>query len=97
MIFQSSELQSINTGLACCLITANAFDIIVKFGIITSSSFFIPIAFIAISKAAVPFETAIEYFRSTYLENFSSNFLTFGPSDEIHPSFKDLLTLLISL
>ena len=43
--------------------TDKAFDIIVKLGIITSSFLLIPKALIAISKAAVPFDTAIEYFH----------------------------------
>ena len=34
-IFQSSKLQSINIGVASSLITARAFEIIVKSGIIT--------------------------------------------------------------
>ena len=61
-MFQFSLSQSTSTGLAFCLRTANAFEIIVKFGIITSSPFLISNAFIAISSAAVPFETATEYF-----------------------------------
>ena len=65
-----------------------AFDIIVKLGIITSSFFLIPKALIAISKAAVPFDTAIEYFLLTFFENLFSKVLTSGPSDEIHFFFK---------
>ena len=42
--------------------TANALEIMVKFGIKTSSFFFILRALTAISKAAVPLETATEYF-----------------------------------
>ena len=64
-MFQLSRLQSIGIGFACCLITESAFEIIVKFGIKTSSFFFIPRAFMEISKAAVPLETAIENFLST--------------------------------
>ena len=75
------------TGFACCLKTAKAFEIIVKFGIKTSSFFLIPKALTAISKAAVPFETATEYFLSIYCENFFSNFCTSGPFDEIQPFF----------
>ena len=79
-IFQSSSLQSIKIGVAPNLITANAFEIIVKLGIITSSPFFIPTAFNAISKAAVPLETATEYFLFINLENFSQIFLP-----QVHP------------
>ena len=74
-MFQSLKLQSIKTGLACCLTTANALEIIVKLGIKTSSFSFILRALIAISKAAVPLETATEYFLSTKREKFFSNFL----------------------
>jgi len=73
LTFQFSRSQSIKTGFACCLITASAFEIIVKFGIKTSSSFLIPSAFTAISRAAVPFATVIEYFLSTNFENSLSH------------------------
>ena len=66
-MFQSFRLQSIKTGLACCLITANALEIIVKLGIKTLSFFFMLKALIAISKAPVPLETATEYLEA--LEN----------------------------
>ena len=65
-------MQSIKIGVASCLITASALDIIVKLGIITSSPFFILIALRAISKAAVPFETATEKFLLIYFENSDS-------------------------
>ena len=70
LIFQVFKSQSINTGLAFCFTTARAFDIIVKFGIITSSPFLRSSALIAISKAEVPFATAIEYFFLIFLEKF---------------------------
>ena len=76
--------------------TAKAFEIMVKFGIITSSFFFIPNALMAISKAAVPFETAIECFLFTFFENLFSKIFTSGPSDEIQPFFKTLLIDFIS-
>ena len=53
-MFQVVMSQSIKTGFAFCLITAKAFEIIVKLGIITSSFFFKLSDFIAISNAAVP-------------------------------------------
>ena len=83
-MFQVLKSQSIRIGLAFCLITANAFEIIVKFGINISSFFLIPKAFTAISKAAVPLETATEYFLFIFFENLFSNDFTSGPSDEIH-------------
>ena len=86
-MFQSFRLQSIKTGFACCLITANALEIIVKLGIRTSSFFFISSALIAISKAAVPLETVTEYFLSIKRENSFSNFFISGPSDDIQPLF----------
>ena len=61
-MFQVVMSQSIKTGFAFCFITAKAFEIIVKLGIITSTFFLIFKALIAISRAAVPFETAVEYF-----------------------------------
>ena len=94
-IFQFSRSQSTSTGLAFCLITANALEIIVKLGIITSSFFLIPKALIAISKAAVPFETAIENFLLTFFENSFSKIFTSGPSEEIQLFFRTLLTALI--
>ena len=45
-------------------------------------------AFIAISNAAVPLETAIPNLLLLKFENICSNFLTNGPSDEIHPVAK---------
>ena len=60
-IFQFLSSQSINFILRLDLITANAFDIIVKLGIITSSSFFKFRLLTAISRAAVPLDTATEY------------------------------------
>ena len=45
-----------------------------------TSWFFISIALNAISKADVPFVTAIEYFELTKLENYFSNFETKWPS-----------------
>ena len=89
-MFQFCKSQSTKTGLAFCLITASAFDIIVKLGIITSSFFLIPRALMAISKAAVPLDTEIENFLLTNFEKFSSNFFTSGPSDDIHPFFNTL-------
>ena len=59
-IFHVFKSQSIKIGFAFCFITASAFEIIVKLGIIISSFFFIFNDFIAISNAAVPLETAIE-------------------------------------
>ena len=58
---------------------------IVKVGIITSSPGPIPKASIAISKAAVPLDTATAYFLSTFSAKVFSNLLTKGPSEEIHP------------
>ena len=87
-MFHVFKSQSIKTGLAFCLITASALEIIVKLGINISSFFLTSKAFTAISKAAVPLETATEYFLFTFLENFFSNNFTSGPSEEIHFFFK---------
>ena len=57
----------------------------VKAGIITSSPGPMFNAFMAISKAAEPFETAIPNLVPTYFEKSSSNFLINGPSEDIHP------------
>lgn len=51
----------------------------------------------AISSAAVPFDTAIEYFLLILFENKFSKILTSGPSDDIQPFFKTLFTKIISL
>ena len=80
-------------GVAPSLITASALEIIVKFGIITSSPGPTPIALSAISKAAVPFDTAIECFLLINLEKFASKIFTSGPSDEIHPFFITFIPL----
>ena len=53
-------------------------------------------AFNAISKAAVPFDTAIENFLENFLKMFFKIF-TSGPSDEIQPFFRTLLTDSISV
>ena len=73
-------------------ITAKVLEIIVKFGAITSSSFFKSNALIAISNAAVPLDTATAFLWPIYLAKFFSNNLTLGPSEDIHPLFKILLT-----
>ena len=65
-IFQVLISQSIATGLAPTLITANKLDIIVKFGIITSSFFFRFKHFNEISRAAVPLETVAANFFPIY-------------------------------
>ena len=96
LIFQVFISQSIKTGFAFCFITEIALEIIVKLGIITSSPFFIPRAFTAISSAAVPFDTATEYFLLTFFENFFSKISTSGPSEDIQAFFKTLLTDFIS-
>ena len=54
-------------------------------------------AFNAISKAAVPFDTAIENFLENFFENVFSKIFTSGPSDEIQPFFRTLLTDSISV
>ena len=82
-MFHDNRSQSTRTGFACCLITANALEIIVKSGIITSSFFLISNAFIAISSAAVPLDTAIEYLRFINFEKFFSKYRTFP-----YPQFK---------
>ena len=74
LMFQSCKLQSIKIGFAFCLITAKALEIIVKLGIKISSFFLIPRALTAISKAAVPLETATEYLLCIKWEKFFSNF-----------------------
>ena len=53
----SFKSQSIAIGFAPDLITASKFEIIVKFGIITSSPFFKSKHLNEISKAAVPLDT----------------------------------------
>ena len=87
-MFQSFKLQSIKTGFNRCFITANALEIIVKLGIKTSSFFFKLSALTAIYKAAVPLETATEYFLLMKREKFSSNFFIPGLSEDIQPLFK---------
>ena len=56
-------------------------------GIITSSLFLIPIAFNAISKAAVPFETVVAYFLLIIFANFFSNLFISFPVELIQPDF----------
>ena len=68
----------------------------VKLDIITSLFFFIFNDFTAISKAAVPLETAIPKSLPIYLDNFCSNSLTCLPSDEIQPSFIEFTINFIS-
>ena len=67
-------LQSTNLIFSPSLRTAIALDIIVKFGIITSSPFFNFNDFIAISNAAVPLDTATEYLLPMNLKNYSQIF-----------------------
>ena len=73
-IFQVFKSQSTGTIFKLFLITDRPFEIIVKFGIITSLFFFILKDLTTISNAAVQFDTNIPYFFSTSLLNFSSNF-----------------------
>ena len=68
-IFHEFLSQSIKTGMQLFFITANAEDIIVKFGIIISDPFFSLRDFIAISKAVVPLDRHIPYFFPTFLES----------------------------
>jgi len=60
-MFQLKILQSINLNFNPNFNIGKIFEIIVKFGIIISSSFFKFNALIAISKAAVPLDTATPY------------------------------------
>ena len=83
LIFQFCKSQSIKTGFKFCLITAKALEIIVKLGIIISS-FFKFKDLIAISNAAVPFETATENFCLIFFENFFQVF-NIRTIREIHP------------
>ena len=69
---------------------AIALDIIVKLGIIISSFLFSPRLFTAISKAAVPLDTAQAYFRLTNLDKFFSNKSMSDPAEDIHPLFTTL-------
>ena len=66
----------------------------VKLGIITSSFFLIPNALIAISKAAVPFDTEIEKFLFTSFEKLIFKFLLLLVLQKISSLFlKPLWTL----
>ena len=89
-IFQFFRSTSIKIGFKPNLITHRAVEIIEKVGIITSSPLFRFNDLRAISKAAVPLETAIPYFLLIYLENSFSNFFTKDPSEDIHPCFRHL-------
>ena len=72
------------------------FEIIVKEGIIISSPFFKFRDLIIISNAAVPLVTVMPNFLLLKFENFFSNCLTAGPSEEIQPVVKALLTSFLS-
>ena len=61
-MFQSDKSESTKIGLSPNLITQSAVEIIEKVGIITSSLVLKLNAFNAISRAAVPLETAIPNF-----------------------------------
>ena len=76
-MFQVLISESINTGLAKFLIIEFAVEIIVNVGIITSSFFFNSKLLTAISKAAVPLDTAQAYFLDTIFAKLTSNFLRF--------------------
>ena len=80
-----SSYESIKIGLIPNRINGATQEIIVNVGKITSSPFFKLSALIAASRAAEPLVTEIAYFLLMSLANSSSNFLTNGPSDEIHP------------
>ena len=84
-MFHASGSESTSTGIPPALITADAHEIIVNEGMITSSPFFIPTAITAASSAAVPLQTAIPYFLPTRFAKFSSSLFTNGPSEDIHP------------
>ena len=87
-MFQVFKSQSTKTGFISHFITHNAVEIIEKAGIITSDFFFKLRDFKAISRAAVPLETATPNFLELNLENSFSNSLTNFPSDEIQFVFK---------
>ena len=84
-IFQVCGQQSTTTGTAPARTMAAAQEIMVKLGKITSSPTPICKAATATSSAADPLLTAIPYWRPTFMANSSSNRLTNGPSEEIHP------------
>ena len=65
--------------------THKALEIIVKFGMITSSPFFMPRALIAISNAAVPLETEVAFLRPINFEKLSSKSSIYLPAEETHP------------
>jgi hypothetical protein len=77
--------MSTNTGFAPNRMHAIAQEIIVKEGITTSSPGFTPKANNAVSKAAVPLQTAIPCFTPRKEARFFSNLRTNGPSEETHP------------
>ena len=97
LIFQVSRFTSTKIGLAELLIIAMALEIIVNDGIITSSSLFKSNDLIAISSAAVPLLTAQPNLRFKKFAILFSNFLTSGPSEDIHPVLIDLDTQRASL
>ena len=76
-IFHVYKFESTRTGFKPNLTTHSAVEIIENVGIMISLFFLKFSAFKAISKAAVPLETATPYFLSLYLQKLSSNFLTY--------------------
>ena len=82
-----------NTFLPEVLIIDIALDIIVKLGIIISSFLFSSKLFTAISRAAVPLETAQANFLLTNLASLFSNNLIFFPDEDIQPFFTPLYVL----
>ena len=71
-----SRSASTRTGFRLFFKTALVVDIIENDGINTSEFFFKPKDFIAISRAAVPLETATPNFFLLNFENLYSNFFT---------------------
>src|SRR6185312_15973884 len=84
-MFQVSGSESTTTGTAPARTIAAAHEMIVNDGRITSSPRCRFKAATAASSATEPFDTAIPYLRPTFAANFCSNWVTNGPSEEIHP------------
>src|SRR6516162_1485730 len=83
--FQVSGSQSTTTGTAPARATAEAHEIIVKLGKITSSPAPIFRAASATSIATLPLQTATPYAQPISCANPISSLLTNGPSEEIQP------------
>src|SRR5688500_5130841 len=81
-MFQVVGSQSTRTGMAPARVMAEAHDMIVNVGMMTSSPGSIRSAATAASRAAEPLQTAIPCLRLTRSANLRSNAATEGAAEE---------------